>query len=92
LERSRVAVEKPFGHDPGSARELNGRLRAVLAEDQIPRVDHFLGKHPVVELEYLRFANQALAELVGPPQHLRDPHHHGRRLRGGGPAKGCPRK
>lgn len=63
LERARVAVEKPFGHDLASALELNARLRAVLGEDQILRVDHFLGKQPVVELEYLRFANQALAEL-----------------------------
>jgi glucose-6-phosphate 1-dehydrogenase len=63
LERSRVAVEKPFGHDLASARELNGRLRAVLDEEQILRVDHFLGKQPVVELEYLRFANTTLAEL-----------------------------
>jgi glucose-6-phosphate 1-dehydrogenase len=63
LERARVAVEKPFGHDLASARELNSRLRAVLSEEQILRVDHFLGKQPVVELEYLRFANQALVEL-----------------------------
>jgi glucose-6-phosphate 1-dehydrogenase len=63
LERARVAVEKPFGHDLDSARELNARLRAVLEEEQILRVDHFLGKQPVVELEYLRFANLALAEL-----------------------------
>ena len=63
LERARVAVEKPFGHDLESARELNARLRAVLGEDQILRVDHFLGKQPVVELEYLRFANLALAKL-----------------------------
>jgi glucose-6-phosphate 1-dehydrogenase len=63
LERARVAVEKPFGHDLDSARELNARLRAVLDEEQILRVDHFLGKQPVVGLEYLRFANQALAQL-----------------------------
>jgi glucose-6-phosphate 1-dehydrogenase len=63
LERARVAVEKPFGHDLDSARDLNARLREVLDEDQILRVDHFLGKQPVVELEYLRFANQALAAL-----------------------------
>ncbi len=63
LKRSRVAVEKPFGHDLQSACELNARLRAVLDEEQIFRVDHFLGKQPVVELEYLRFANLALAEL-----------------------------
>jgi glucose-6-phosphate 1-dehydrogenase len=63
LERARVALEKPFGHDFDSACELNARLRAVLDEDQILRVDHFLGKQPVVELEYLRFANLALAKV-----------------------------
>jgi glucose-6-phosphate 1-dehydrogenase len=63
LEHSRVAVEKPFGHDLKSACELNARLRAVLDEEQIFRVDHFLGKQPVVELEYLRFGNLALVEL-----------------------------
>lgn len=63
LEGARVAVEKPFGHDLASAIELNARLRAVLAEEQILRVDHFLGKQPVAELEYLRFANTTLAEL-----------------------------
>ncbi len=63
LERARVAVEKPFGHDLASARELNARLRAVLEEEQILRVDHYLGKQPVLELEYLRFANRALAQL-----------------------------
>jgi len=63
LERSRVALEKPFGHDLASAQELNARLHAVLDEEQILRVDHFLGKQPVVELEYLRFGNLALAEL-----------------------------
>jgi glucose-6-phosphate 1-dehydrogenase len=63
LSRSRVALEKPFGHDLASAQELNARLHAVLDEEQILRVDHFLGKQPIVELEYLRFANLALAEL-----------------------------
>ncbi|WP_077102519.1 glucose-6-phosphate dehydrogenase [Mycobacterium terramassiliense] len=63
LERARVAVEKPFGHDLASARDLNARLRAVLDEDQILRVDHFLGKQPVEELQYLRFANNGLAKL-----------------------------
>lgn len=63
LAAARVAIEKPFGHDLASARDLNSRLSAVLREEQILRVDHFLGKQPVVELEYLRFANYALAEL-----------------------------
>ncbi|HET9169232.1 MAG TPA: glucose-6-phosphate dehydrogenase [Actinospica sp.] len=63
LGDARVAVEKPFGHDLESARDLNARLRAVLEEEQLLRVDHFLGKAPVIEVEYLRFANIALAEL-----------------------------
>lgn len=63
LRHGRVAVEKPFGHDLASARELNARLHRLLRESQILRVDHFLGKEPVIELEYLRFANVALAGL-----------------------------
>ncbi|HEY3506043.1 MAG TPA: glucose-6-phosphate dehydrogenase [Actinocatenispora sp.] len=63
VAQARVAVEKPFGHDLASARELDRRLRQVLDEDQILRVDHFLGKEPVIEVEYLRFANYAMAEL-----------------------------
>lgn len=63
LRNARVAVEKPFGHDLASARELNARLRKVLREDQILRVDHFLGKEPVIQLEYLRFANLAMADV-----------------------------
>lgn len=63
LEQARVAIEKPFGHDLASARELNTRLHQVLREDQILRVDHFLGKEPVIELEYLRFANLLLAQV-----------------------------
>ena len=51
------------GHDLASAVELNARLRALLDEDQIFRVDHFLGKEPVAELQYLRFGNFALFEL-----------------------------
>jgi glucose-6-phosphate 1-dehydrogenase len=63
LRDGRVAVEKPFGHDLTSARELNARLHRLLRESQILRVDHFLAKEPVAGLEYLRFANVALAEL-----------------------------
>jgi glucose-6-phosphate 1-dehydrogenase len=63
VENAHVAVEKPFGHDLPSARLLDARLHRTLTEDQILRVDHFLGKEPVIELEYLRFANLALAEL-----------------------------
>ncbi len=56
----RVLIEKPFGHDLASARELHAELREVLAEDQILRLDHFLGKEPVMDILYLRFANAIL--------------------------------
>jgi glucose-6-phosphate 1-dehydrogenase len=55
-----VMVEKPFGHDLASARALNQSLHEVLAEDQILRIDHFLGKQPVLDLHFLRFANTLL--------------------------------
>src|SRR5258708_528035 len=57
---ARVAVEKPFGHDLTSALQLNADLRRHLAEDQILRIDHFLGKEPVLDLQYIRFANDLL--------------------------------
>jgi glucose-6-phosphate 1-dehydrogenase len=57
---AKVAVEKPFGHDLASARELNADLRQHLAENQILRIDHFLGKEPVLEIQYIRFANELL--------------------------------
>jgi glucose-6-phosphate 1-dehydrogenase len=57
---ARVAVEKPFGHDLASARELNASLRSHLDENQILRIDHFLGKEPVLDIQYLRFANELL--------------------------------
>jgi len=50
-------IEKPFGHDLESARKLNADLRGVLDESQIYRIDHFLGKEPVMDFLYLRFAN-----------------------------------
>jgi glucose-6-phosphate 1-dehydrogenase len=57
---SRVVVEKPFGRDLASAQELNGVLRSVFPEDAIFRIDHFLGKEPVQNLAYFRFANTFL--------------------------------
>jgi len=53
----RVVVEKPFGHDVESARELNHALWARLDESQIYRIDHYLGKETVQNLMVLRFAN-----------------------------------
>jgi len=52
-----VVVEKPFGRDLASARELNQTLHAVFDESRIFRIDHFLGKEPVQNLLYFRFAN-----------------------------------
>src|SRR6266702_3125005 len=53
----RVIIEKPFGHDYDSARALNGRLRKVLGERQIYRIDHYLGKETVQNMMVFRFAN-----------------------------------
>jgi glucose-6-phosphate 1-dehydrogenase len=55
-----VVIEKPFGHDLESARALNAELRETLEEDQILRIDHYLGKEPVMDIAYLRFANSIL--------------------------------
>ena len=55
--RTSVVVEKPFGHDTQSARELNARLRKSLAEEQIFRIDHYLGKETVQNILVFRFAN-----------------------------------
>ena len=52
-----VIVEKPFGHDLASAKALNARLLKVLGEDQIYRIDHFLGKETVQSIMAVRFAN-----------------------------------
>jgi glucose-6-phosphate 1-dehydrogenase len=53
----RIVVEKPFGHDLESARELNRRIHAVLDEDQVYRIDHYLGKETVQNILVFRFAN-----------------------------------
>jgi glucose-6-phosphate 1-dehydrogenase len=58
--RRRVVVEKPFGHDLQSARQLAADLHRFLDESQIYRIDHFLGKMGLDEILYLRFANTML--------------------------------
>src|SRR5260370_5603747 len=53
----RAVFEKPFGHDLGSARELNAAIREVLHENQIYRIDHYLGKESVQNILTFRFGN-----------------------------------
>jgi glucose-6-phosphate 1-dehydrogenase len=60
---ARVVVEKPFGRDLVSARELNRVVRSVFAEDAIFRIDHFLGKEEIMNLLYFRFANSFLEPI-----------------------------
>jgi glucose-6-phosphate 1-dehydrogenase len=57
VERSRIVMEKPFGTDLASAVSLNGSLHEVFSEQQIFRIDHFLGKEPAQNILAFRFAN-----------------------------------
>lgn len=60
---ARVIIEKPFGRDLSSARELNQLLHRFFPEEAIFRIDHFLGKEPIQNLLYFRFANSFLEPL-----------------------------
>jgi len=62
-ERARVIVEKPFGHDIASARQLNRILLGTFDEKSIFRVDHYLGKRPVHNMVFFRFVNAFLEPL-----------------------------
>ncbi len=55
---SRVVIEKPFGHDLASARELEERVSSVFNSDSVFRIDHYLGKETVQNMLAMRFANQ----------------------------------
>ena len=59
-KRGRIVVEKPFGRDLASARELNTILHSVFPEEQIFRIDHYLGKESVEDLLVFRFSNTLL--------------------------------
>ncbi len=60
---AKVVIEKPFGHDLASARELNRTITGVLEEHQVYRIDHYLGKETVQDLLVQRFANSIFEPL-----------------------------
>ncbi|HWG76068.1 MAG TPA: glucose-6-phosphate dehydrogenase [Steroidobacteraceae bacterium] len=63
VEHARVVLEKPFGRDLHSARELNGILRQHFPEESVFRIDHYLGKEPVQNILYTRFTNAFLEPI-----------------------------
>ncbi len=63
VTQARVIVEKPFGRDVASAEDLNRTLHAHFPESSIFRIDHYLGKEPVQNLLYYRFANSFLEPI-----------------------------
>ncbi len=62
-QRSRIVIEKPFGHDLITARGLNRLLSKIFTEDQIYRIDHYLGKEAVQNILTVRFANTLFEPL-----------------------------
>lgn len=60
----RLVIEKPFGHDLGSATQLNDRIMKTFREDQVFRIDHYLGKELVRNILVMRFANSVFENLL----------------------------
>jgi glucose-6-phosphate 1-dehydrogenase len=59
----RLVIEKPFGHDYASAKELNEQIKQSFAEEEIYRIDHYLGKEMVQNIQVVRFANSMFEPL-----------------------------
>ncbi|MGJ7921274.1 glucose-6-phosphate dehydrogenase [Neobacillus sp. LXY-4] len=59
----RLVIEKPFGHDLESAKKLNKQIRTAFSENEIYRIDHYLGKEMVQNIEVIRFANAMFEPL-----------------------------
>lgn len=59
----RLVIEKPFGHDLPSAKKLNDQIRTAFSEDEVYRIDHYLGKEMVQNIEVIRFANAIFEPL-----------------------------
>jgi glucose-6-phosphate 1-dehydrogenase len=59
----RLVIEKPFGHDLESAKELNEQIRTAFSEEEVYRIDHYLGKEMVRNIEVIRFANAIFEPL-----------------------------
>ncbi len=68
-ERARLVLEKPFGHDVDSARALNAAIHEHFDEEQVFRIDHFLGKEAAQDILALRFAN-GLFEPIWDAEHV----------------------
>ena len=62
-KNARVVVEKPFGYDLASARKLNANLSKMITQDQLYRIDHYLGKSAVENIMVFRFANRLIEPL-----------------------------
>ena len=74
----RLVIEKPFGTDLQTALALNEQLHSHWREDQIFRIDHFLGKETVQNMLVFRFANRFIEPVLNSASRRRDPDHRGR--------------